>query len=201
MEGGGGQAFDQRFELEPVLPRRAQGEGRMVGAENLRQHAPAEARGERPLVRALVFGQLLALGERDGDAQFGLEQQAVLGEEASEQHAVPLLAGALLDQPVDGLPARARIAAVAELAGVDAQLAAQRALLRGHVRVGLALVDGQPFQRRARPALGNLAGVPGGPFEQASELGRKGVHGHRRRRTERPPLAKRNLDAGHRVPF
>ena len=110
----GGQAFHQRFQLLAVL----QGEGNVghgqVGLEHLRQHGVGETGGKRPLVHAFIalparavvlFGKRFALVQRDGDAHFRFDEQVVLGQEAGEQHPVPVLVGALLRQMVDGLRA------------------------------------------------------------------------------------------------
>ena len=70
----------------------------------------AEAGGERPLVHALLagalpLGQFLALVQRHRHAHLRLDEQVVLGEEAGEQHAMPVFVGALLDEAFDGLGA------------------------------------------------------------------------------------------------
>ena len=62
------------------------------------QHGRGIAGGEDPGVALpLLGGELTDLGERDRGA-LGMEEQVVLGEEAGEEHAVPLLVGDLLDE-------------------------------------------------------------------------------------------------------
>ena len=48
-----------------------------------------------------VVRELLAVGERDRDAVLRVDQQVVLGQEPGEQHPVPLLVRALLDQALE----------------------------------------------------------------------------------------------------
>ena len=164
------KTFDQPFQLQTVLPGELDPEYRMVRSEHLRQQAVGEARGERPLVDALLAGQLLAFVQGDGNTHLRFDEQIVLGEKASEQHAVPVLVGALVHQVVDRLTSRARIEAVAELAGMSAQPPAQSALLRAHVPVGLVVMHGERLQGGARAGLGHVPGFDDRSLEPPSQV-------------------------------
>ncbi|WP_156427605.1 hypothetical protein [Thiohalocapsa sp. ML1] len=87
-----------------------------------------------------------------------MHQEPVLGEEAGEEHAVPVLVGGLVDEALDVLaPVRATL--VAELAAVGAQAPAQRALGLREVPRRVRLADAEMHQGRAG---GGLRGVAGG---------------------------------------
>ena len=99
------------------------------------------AGGQVPGVgRAFLGGQLGALVQRDRHAR-RVHQQVVLGQEAGEEHAVPLLVGDLLDQPLfAGLDAAQLDGQAAQLRGLGAQGAAQQTLFFVHAGKGFARV-------------------------------------------------------------
>ena len=100
-----------------------------------------------------------------------MDQQVVLGEEASEQQPVPLLVGALGDEQVE------LVALVAELAGLGSQPAAELALVFVEMRWGAVCRDGQRCQRRADGLLGCAPALGAGVLESLPLLG--GEYGHR----------------------
>ena len=153
-----------------MLPRELNFEYRMVRSEYLRQQAVGEARGERPLVDAFLLGQLFAFVQGNGNAHLRLDEQVILGEKAGEQHAVPVLEGALMHQPVDRLTSRARIEAITELAGMRAQPPAQGALLRAHVPVGLVVTHGKRLQGVARAGFRHVPGFDDRALEPLSQV-------------------------------
>ena len=165
-----GKIFDQTFQLQTMLPREPDLEHRMVRSEHLRQQAVGEARGERPLVDTLLAGQLLAFVQGDGNPHLRFDEQIVLGEKAREQHAVPILVGALVHQEAGRLTSRARIEAITELAGMDSEPPSQGALRRAHVSVGLVVMHGESLQGDVRGGLGHVPGFGDRPFELPSQV-------------------------------
>ena len=81
-----------------------------------------------------------------------------------------------MHQAVDRLTSRARIDAIAELAGMDSEPAAQGALLRAHVPVGLVVVHGEHLQGDARAGFGHVPGFDDRSLEPPAELCRKRSH-------------------------
>ena len=144
--------------------------GRVVRPEHLRQHALGEARGQRPLVGVLLLRQFRAFGQGDRDAQFRLDQQVVLGQEAGEQHAVRVLKGALVYHVIDRLRSRIGAEPVAELPGVGAQPQAQGALRAVHVLVGLGFGNGERLQRRPGAGLGDVARLHDGALQPPAQV-------------------------------
>ncbi len=102
-----------------------------------------------------------------------MHQQAVLGQEAGEQHAVPLLVGDLVEEQGDA----GRLVAPAQLPRLGAQPAAQAALGLGHGREGRVARHGQGDQTGARGRLSRVARGDDGAFEVGAEVGGEGCHG------------------------
>ena len=152
------QRRQQLLQLEHVLGGEGDLEQRVVRPEDLRQHPLGAAGGEDPHVHAFFLGQFLGLGQADGHVLFRLDQQIVLGQEPGKEHPMPVLVGALADQVVDGQPA-GRVLPVPELPRPGAEMVAQFALGRLHVRVRLVVVDRQGFQGGASADLGRVAGL------------------------------------------
>ena len=97
------------------------------------------------MVLPLLSGQLLAVGQGDGNVRLRLDPQIVLRQEAGEQHPVPVLVGDLVGESVDLLYAGLLIAGllietVAKLTPVRAQATPQVLLGRRQrlVRPGIA---------------------------------------------------------------
>ena len=152
------QRLEQPLQLLPGLGRQGDGEGGVVAAEDAGQHPLREAPGHGPAILSPLAGQLLAIGQRDGDAFFGLDQQVVLGQEAGEQHAVPVLVGDLVGEALDLLHAGRRVEAVAELTPVRAEPPPQVLLVRRQRRVRPSIADGQHPQGAEGAGLAGPAG-------------------------------------------
>ena len=170
------QSLDQDLQLQPVFPCKLNLEYRMIRSEHLRQHLVCEARGERPLVNAFLSGQFFALLHGDGDFHRRFYEQIVLGEKAGEQHAVPVLIGTLVHEMIDPITARTRIGTITKLAGMCAQLLAQPALGRRHVRIRLVVVHGERLQRNAGAALSYISGLDDRALELSAKLSGKCLH-------------------------
>ena len=131
------------------------------------------AGGEDPGVALALLGGELARPRRvETGAPDGMDQQVVLGEEAGEQHAVPLLVGDLLDQQRRAVGADA----ATEGLGPLAQGGAQVALLRRQDGRGAPAASAP---RRASVARAAASARPRARddrlLEVAAELGRRGV--------------------------
>ena len=90
-----------------------------------------------------------------GDAGLRLDQEVRLGQEPREQHAVPMLVGAFLDEPRCILRARLRVSPVAELPAMRPQPIAQRALLGRQVLRRFRLAHAKLRHGLARAGLGH----------------------------------------------
>src|ERR1017187_1355809 len=110
-----------------------------------------------------------------------MEQQIVLGEKSREQHAVPVLVGDRLLQMGDGLRSALRIAHIAQLPAVRAELVSQRALIRRQRGVRLMPVDGEALQRLLRAGLRNPARAiltSDGFLELAADISGEACHSY-----------------------
>ena len=126
VEDGCREAHEQALERDPALRGEADLHRRVVGPEDTGQHLAGVASCQRPGIRLALLGrQLLTLRDRYRHAE-RVYQEPVLGQEAGEQHPVPLLIGDLLDE---GLQPVAHDA-VSELTRARAQRVAQPALVR-----------------------------------------------------------------------
>ena len=83
----------------------------------------------------------------------------VLGEKAREQHPMPVLVGALVDQVIDRVAAGTCVDPITQVACVCSQTIAQPALLTAHVAVGLVVVYRERFQCPPGTSLGDVAGL------------------------------------------
>jgi hypothetical protein len=103
-------------------------EARVVEPKNSWQDLGGEPSRDAPAVWfAKVFGEFVAVFDRDGSSKVGMDEQLVLGEETSKQQTVPLFVGAVGDEEVDSF------ARVAQLARLRAQSPAQASLIVGQV--------------------------------------------------------------------
>jgi len=162
---GGQRAQDA---LQPVAPFRgeADGHGGIVGAEDAGKHGAGVARGQRPgVLGALIGGEFGALFQRHGDAERPVYQQAILGQEAREEHAVPLRVGDFLDQRRH---ARGYIVMAAELARPRAQAVAQTPVGERQ-RVERSLIDGEGVEGGAGRVFGLAARLGDGAFERLAQ--------------------------------
>jgi hypothetical protein len=110
-----------------------------------------------------------------------MQQQIVLGKEASEQQPVPMFVSHSLFEMADSLTAALRVELVAQLAAVGTKLIPQRPF-RGRKRtVGLVAIHGQALQRLLGSVLGDLASAilsGDGSLKQAAKFSRKTWHSY-----------------------
>jgi hypothetical protein len=160
------QAGEDALQALQIFGGQAHLGGRRAGVEDPGQHARGEASGDLPGVAVAGLqrqvGAVLQAHRRAG----GVHQQLILGQEAGEEHAVPLLVGDLLDQQRG---AGGHIA-VAELAGAGAQGVAQAALIAAEAGGSNLALKGQGGEGGARGGLGGVAGVDHGLLEGAAQV-------------------------------
>src|ERR1035441_1532874 len=90
---------------------------------------------------------------------------------------MPLVVGELLDEVLDLVRAAPSLALViAQLFGLGAEFAPQVALRLIHMPVGVRLMHGERFERFARAALGDLAGLLDRVHQPAANICGKGDH-------------------------
>ena len=166
-----GQTLNQLFELQPEFTGELYFEDGVIGPEYLRQHFVRETRGQVPPVDTFFLRQFLALVQRDGDPELGLDQELVLGERTRKQHPVPVLAGAFVDQVINRVSTGRRIDAISQVSRVRPQAIAQRATLTAHVVEGLVVVHCKRFQRTPGAGLGDVAGLDDRSFELPAKFG------------------------------
>ena len=98
------ERFHDRLEREPRLGSESKPDAGVVEAEDPRQDLGREASRHPPRIRLVQLGgEVGALGKRHRRPVLRVDQEPVLGEEASEEQAVPLLVGALRKQQLDRL--------------------------------------------------------------------------------------------------
>ena len=124
------------------------------------------------MVLPLLPGQLLAVGQGDGNARLRLDQQIVLCQEAGEQHPVPMLVGDLMGESVDLLHAGLRIETVAELPPVRAQAAPEILIRRRQGLMRPCVAGRQHPQGVARAGLAGTTSRLDGPGELVADLDR-----------------------------
>jgi len=152
------QRRQQAFQLDPVLRGEGNLQERVVRPENLREHPLGAAADVIPDIRlsafllspfAFLLGQFLGLIERDRHARFRLDQQAVLGQKAGEEHAMPVLVSALTGEMsnlvVHAAAVRFGKPSIPELTSTRAEVVAQFPLVRCHMRIWLMMMDCQGF--------------------------------------------------------
>ena len=98
-----------------------------------------------------------------------MHQKVVLGQEASEEHLVPLFIGALAVEAIHVLLTVA-LPLVAKLPGLGPKLDPQGSLVRCHVAERFGVIDGQPPQCRPGPFFGLVAGIDNHPFQLVPQL-------------------------------
>src|ERR1035441_9590519 len=76
-----------------------------------------------------------------------MNEEMVLGQEPGEEHPVPVLVGAFVDEAAGGLRSGLRIALVAKLPSVGAQPIAKLPLVNAEMPARLRVADRQPLQR------------------------------------------------------
>ena len=128
-------------------------------------------RSERPIevdLREENDGDVL---HRDWYPRGWLDEETVLGQKPGEQHPVPVLVSALVDQPVDGLRASLRIALVAKLASVRPQPVAKLALVHAEMRARLRCANRKPLHGDLGRSLRRPPRLLDGGFQAIPKLG------------------------------
>src|ERR1017187_7619822 len=111
----------------------------------------------------------------------GVEQQIIFGEKSREQHAMPVLVGNRLLQVGNGLRSALRIAHIAQLSSVCAQLVPQGALIGCQGGVRFMAVDGEALEGLLCAFFRNptCAILTSDSFlELAAEISGKSCHGY-----------------------
>ena len=162
-----GQVVDDAFQGVTALGREAHLHCGVIQGKEAGQHGCGVAGGQVPGIGgALLRGQFRTVLQGDGHACFGMDEEVVFGQEAGEQHPVPLLIGDLLHQQV---PAHTDAAlpdeTAAEKGGPGPQRHPQPALLLAHRGIGLGLLHGQGDQDRCGCVLCDPAGADDGSFQ------------------------------------
>ena len=101
----------------------------------------------------------------------GLDQEIVLGEKAREEHPVPVLTGAFVDQVIDRVSTGPCVDAISQVSRVRPQAIAQLALPTAHVAVGLVVVYRKHLQRAPGAGLGGVAGLDDRSFQLPAKFG------------------------------
>ena len=153
-----------------MLGGKGQLKHRAVRLEHLGQHARGQLAGQLPLgFGAQIHGRVgflhqgFAVVQRHGSARLP-QQQAVFGQKAGKQHAVPMLVGYFPDQLLHGLGVVIGFG-IAQRAAMGAQAAAQGFVFFRQVVGRPTLGHGQLGQRGAGAFLGDLAGSFDGGFK------------------------------------
>ena len=177
LEHLGRQRSQQALQLALVLGCKGHLEDRALWLEHLRQHAGGQLAGQLPLrlgaeLLALQHGlfvvdQVLAVLQRHRGAQLPHEQP-VLGQEAGEQHAVPVFVGHFPHQVLQSMGVVLGLH-VAQRPAMGAQAAAQGLEVVTQVVRRLRLAHGQLPQRGQRGLLGYVAGELDGVLELAAQ--------------------------------
>jgi hypothetical protein len=153
-------------------------QGRAVGAEDVGQHARGVVAGDFPFAACggiEALGVFLAIGQADRVA-VRVHQQIALGQEAREEHAVPVFVGDLGDEVVDGL----RVVGaqqIAECAAMGTQADAQLFLRLGGVGRSVFGGDGEGLQRLGGTGFGCGSRLGDRGFEDTAVFAGEGL-GH-----------------------
>jgi hypothetical protein len=153
---------------------------RIIGAEDLWQHALGERAGQLQPVFPAFTRQLPAILQRDIHAGLRLDQQIGFRQKTGEQHAMPMFIGALCRQPINRLHATSLIATISKLTAMRSQRITQLALLRCHARPWLVVMYCKLFNHFARTGLGNAPRRPDGIFKTMAQFAGERLHGCQR---------------------
>jgi hypothetical protein len=175
-EDGGRERREELLQRQPGFGRERHLEGGVVRPEDARQHARGGAARVAPGILAAFAREIFALGHRDRDPRLRLDQELVLGQEAGEEHSVPVLVGHLVGEALDFLNVIRGIAPIAELATVRAEPLPKMLLVCRHSRVRPRAVDRERLERPAGAGLGHAAGVLYGAFELLPKIARENRH-------------------------
>ena len=166
---------EQPLEFHAMLGGEGDLQERVVRPEDLRKHALGATRSERPHILAGFLGQLLGFAQAHCHPTLWFDQEFVLGQEAGEQHPVPVFVRALRDKVLDA-ELSSRLLLVAKLAGPRAELVARLLVFRRHVLVETRLVHGQRFEGGTRAGFGHVARLDDHALELASQITRQRRH-------------------------
>jgi hypothetical protein len=152
-EGLGWQGVEGLLKGLAAFRSEPQPRARVVETEDSREDLRRESGGDSPGIRFAELGsELLALGERDRRTVLRMQQHAILGKEAREKQAMPLLIPALSyeDVPV-----------ATKLAPLCPETVAQRCLMIVEVFRAALSKHPEPFDCGPRRA---LRGTPRGHY-------------------------------------
>ena len=157
------QRSQESLQLEHMLGGKGHLKQRVVRPEDLRQHPLGAAGREDPYIHTVILGQFLGFSQADGHVLFRLDEEVVFGQKPGKKHPVPVLVGALAGQVINfvvfATGVRFGQLSIAKLPCSRAQMVAQFALGRFHMRVRLIMVDRQGFQSRPRADLSRVSGL------------------------------------------
>ena len=192
------QGFVQPLELLPGLRRQREFQYRVVFTKDLRKHALGASTRERPRIHSLLASELPAVFQRQVDAFLGIGQESVLGQKASEKHAMPVLVRHLVSQTANLLDPGLAVPLVPHLTSVHPKPVAKRLVQQGHRLERPSAVDRERLKCLARARLSRPAGLPDDPCQQVAEVGREGG-GHQAALMIRSRSSKSRLQCGHRA--
>ena len=182
------ERFHDRLEREPRLRREPKPDTGIVEAEDPRQDLGREASGHSPRIGLVQLGgELGALGQRHRRPVLGVDQQPVLGEEASEEQAVPLLVGALREQQLD------RLTLVSQLPALRPQPATEILLVVRQMGRRLRLDHPEATELGAATLLRSSPPAHTGVLESLPQVGGEGGHRNQAARA-RPLLGEREVE-------
>jgi hypothetical protein len=127
------QTLQQVLHLRAGFRRQRDLQHWIVLAEDLRQHLLGVVARQFQPIRRLFAGEFLHLIESNSDTRLRLDQKVRLSQKAREQHAVPVLVGAFLNDACGVLYARLCVTPVPKLPAMRADAIAERALLSREV--------------------------------------------------------------------
>ena len=175
----GGQLVQQGPQGHLVVGGEAQLQHGIIAAEHTGEDLARKAAGQLEAVAGAQFwSQLIAIGQGHRHVAVGGigAQQIVLGEEAREEQAVPMLVGGIGHQMLQPLVAIG-IALISCSTPPGAKSVAQQALLHAHVGAVFALVHGEVLQGGAHGLFGLLPRMERGAGKEVAEVFGEGGHG------------------------
>ena len=149
---------------------------RIVLAEDLRQHPfGVFARQFEPVCHPLTR-KFLHLVESDGHTQLRLDQEVRLSQEPREQHAVPVLVSAFLNEAPGLLRACLRVPSVSKLSAMRAQSGSKGALVCGQISRRVAVANTKLLGGLAGARLSDATSLFDRFLELSSEVTRQYAH-------------------------
>ena len=173
----GGKRFQEFLQLLDGFEREREVEDRVVGGEDAGQHRLRPFAGQLPGIASLFPGKLPAIVQRDGHPILGRDEQFVLGQEACEEHAVPVLVRGLVGEVVGLLGVTGRNHPVTRLAPPGAESVAEGLLTERHGVEGPGVTDGQRGEHLGGTGFGHAPGLLDDGAKPGTEVGGEG-EGH-----------------------